>query len=146
MSRASSRASAGAIAGPLTCGTVDGAAGILTRMKLLFIGDVVGSTGRRVVEQLMPGLRDAEQPDFVVVNGENAAGGVGITPKVAEAIFAAGADAITLGNHAFRHRDVYEMLDSDPRMVRPSNYPMAAPGRGTTVVERDGAKLAVVNI
>src|SRR4051794_17144479 len=118
----------------------------LRRVKILFIGDVVGSTGRAVVEGLLPGLIEKERTDFVVVNGENAAGGVGITPKVAEAIFAAGADAITLGNHAFRHRDVYEMLDSDPRIVRPSNYPMAAPGKGTAVVERDGAKLAVVNI
>src|SRR5881392_4192161 len=146
MSRASSRASAGAIAGPLTCGTVDGAAGILTRMKLLFIGDVVGSTGRRVVEQLMPGLRESEQPDFVVINGENAAGGVGITPKVATALFDAGADAITLGNHAFRHRDVYEYLDRNERILRPANYPKAAPGRGWTVVEKDGRRLGVVNL
>ncbi|MFL5894804.1 MAG: TIGR00282 family metallophosphoesterase [Thermoleophilaceae bacterium] len=115
-------------------------------MRLLFIGDVVGSTGREVVERLMPSLRESERPDFVVVNGENAAGGAGITPKVAEALFAAGADAITLGNHAFRHREVYELLDADARIVRPSNYPKAAPGRGHTIVERDGRSLAVVNI
>jgi hypothetical protein len=115
-------------------------------MKLLFIGDVVGSTGRRVVEELMPGLRESEQPDFVVINGENAAGGVGITPKVAAALFAAGADAITLGNHAFRHREVYELLDTDPRIVRPSNYPKASPGKGHALIERDGRTLAVVNI
>jgi metallophosphoesterase (TIGR00282 family) len=115
-------------------------------VRLLFIGDVVGSTGRGVVEGLLPGLRETEKPDFVVINGENAAGGVGITPKVADALFAAGADAITLGNHAFRHRDVYERLDTEQRLVRPSNYPKAAPGRGHTVIERDGLKLAVVNI
>jgi metallophosphoesterase (TIGR00282 family) len=115
-------------------------------VRLLFIGDVVGSTGRRVVEALLPGLRETEAPDFVVVNGENAAGGVGITPKVADALFAAGADAITLGNHAFRQRDVYERLDSDQRIVRPSNYPKAAPGKGHTVIERDGRSLAIVNI
>jgi metallophosphoesterase (TIGR00282 family) len=113
---------------------------------LLFIGDVVGSTGRQVVEGLLPGLIESEKPDFVVVNGENASGGVGITPKVAAALFAAGVDAITLGNHAFRHRDVYEMLDSEPRIVRPANYPKAAPGRGHTVVEKDGKQLAVVNL
>jgi hypothetical protein len=112
----------------------------------LFIGDVVGSAGRRVVEGLLPALRESEQPDFVVVNGENASGGAGITEKVAKAIFAAGADAITLGNHAFRHRDVYEYLGRESRMVRPSNYPKAAPGRGHTIVESGGKKLAVVNI
>jgi metallophosphoesterase (TIGR00282 family) len=115
-------------------------------VKVLFIGDVVGSAGRRAVEELLPGLREAEQPDFVVVNGENAAGGVGITPKVARALFEAGADAITLGNHAYRHREVYEMLDNEPRIVRPANYPKAAPGRGHTVVEKDGLSLAVVNL
>jgi metallophosphoesterase (TIGR00282 family) len=118
----------------------------MRRVRLLFIGDVVGSPGRRVVEELLPGLAESEQPDFVVVNGENASGGVGITPKVAQALFDAGADAITLGNHAFRHREVYPMLDSDPRIVRPANYPKAAPGRGHTVVEKNGRKLAVVNL
>jgi metallophosphoesterase (TIGR00282 family) len=99
-----------------------------------------------VVEGLLPGLIKSEQPDFVVVNGENASGGVGITPNVAQALFAAGADAITLGNHAFRHRDVYGMLDSEPRIVRPANYPKAAPGRGHTIVEKGGRRLGVVNL
>jgi hypothetical protein len=115
-------------------------------VKLLFIGDVVGSTGRTVVEGLLPGLIESEGVDFAVVNGENASGGVGITPKVAMALFGAGADAITLGNHAFRHRDVYELLDRDERIVRPANYPKAAPGRGYTVVEKNGVRLGVVNL
>jgi len=115
-------------------------------VKVLFIGDVVGSTGRAVVEGLLPGLIESEAVDFAVVNGENASGGVGITPKVAMALFDAGADAITLGNHAFRHRDVYELLDRDERIVRPANYPKAAPGRGHTVVEKDGMRLGVVNL
>jgi 2',3'-cyclic-nucleotide 2'-phosphodiesterase len=118
----------------------------LRRVKILFIGDVVGSTGRAVVEGLLPGLIEKEATDFVVINGENASGGVGITPKVASALFEAGADAITLGNHAFRHRDVYEFLDRDERIVRPANYPKAAPGRGHTVVEKNGMRLAVVNL
>jgi metallophosphoesterase (TIGR00282 family) len=118
----------------------------MRRVRLLFIGDVVGSTGRGVVEGLLPGLVTSEQPDFVIVNGENASGGVGITPNVAQALFAAGADAITLGNHAFRHRDVYGMLDSEPRIVRPANYPKAAPGHGHTIVEKDGLRLGVVNL
>jgi metallophosphoesterase (TIGR00282 family) len=115
-------------------------------VKILFIGDVVGATGRTVVEALLPGLIETEATDFVVINGENAAGGVGITPKVAAALFDAGADAITLGNHAFRHRDVYELLDRDERIVRPANYPKAAPGRGFTVVEKNGSRLGVVNL
>jgi hypothetical protein len=115
-------------------------------VRILFVGDVVGSAGRTVVEGLLPGLMESEQPDFVVINGENAAGGVGITPKTAHALFNAGADAITLGNHAFRHRDVYDLLDRDERIVRPANYPKAAPGRGYTLVEKDGKRLGVVNL
>src|SRR3954467_11532195 len=115
-------------------------------VKILFIGDVVGSTGRIVIEQLLPGLIESEGTDFVVINGENASGGVGITPKVAAALFELGADAITLGNHAYRHRDVYELLDRDDRIVRPANYPKAAPGRGHTVVEKGGLRLGVVNL
>src|SRR4051794_7880406 len=118
----------------------------LRRVKIIFVGDVVGATGRSVIDALLPGLLESEQPDFVVVNGENAAGGVGITTKTALALFAAGADAITLGNHAFRHRDVYEFLDRDERIIRPANYPKAAPGRGYTVVEKDGQRLGVVNL
>jgi metallophosphoesterase (TIGR00282 family) len=115
-------------------------------VKLLFIGDVVGGCGRRALRDLLPGLRDRHQPDFVVVNGENAAGGVGITQKTAREIFDYGVDAITLGNHAYRHRDVYGFLDQEPRIVRPANYPKGSPGRGHTVVERDGVRLGVVNL
>src|SRR6476660_7768081 len=118
----------------------------LRRVRILFIGDVVGSPGRSVIDGLLPGLVASEQPDFVVVNGENAAGGVGINTKVAMALFDAGADAITLGNHAFRHKDVYELLDRDERIIRPANYPKAAPGRGWTVAEKDGRRLGVVNL
>jgi 2',3'-cyclic-nucleotide 2'-phosphodiesterase len=84
--------------------------------------------------------------DFVVANGENAAGGVGITPKEAGELFAAGVDAITLGNHAYRHREVWPYLDSEPRIVRPANYLRTQPGRGTCVVERDGSSLGIVNL
>ena len=115
-------------------------------MKLLFVGDVVGGLGRRTLAALLPGIRDAHHPDFVVVNGENSAGGVGITQKTARELLDTGADAITLGNHAFRHREVYELLDREPRIVRPANYPKGSPGRGHTVVERDGVRLGVVNV
>ena len=115
-------------------------------MKLLFVGDVVGGIGRRTLATLLPGIRDAHQPDFVVVNGENSAGGVGISQKTARELLELGADAITLGNHAFRHREVYELLDREERIVRPANYPKGSPGRGHTVVERDGMRLGVTNL
>jgi len=115
-------------------------------VKLLFVGDVVGGLGRRALAALLPGLRERYRPDFVVANGENAAGGVGITEKTARALFDLGVDAITLGNHAYRHREVYEYLDREPRIVRPANYPKGSPGRGHTVVEAGGMRLAVVNL
>jgi 2',3'-cyclic-nucleotide 2'-phosphodiesterase len=115
-------------------------------VKLLFVGDIVGSPGRHAVESLLPGLRERHEPDFVVVNGENSAGGLGITEKIARALYRAGADAITLGNHAYRHSDVYDFLDRDESIVRPANYPKGNPGRGHTVIEREGKRLAVVNL
>jgi 2',3'-cyclic-nucleotide 2'-phosphodiesterase len=118
----------------------------LPAVKLLFVGDVVGGIGRRTLASLLPGIREQHEPDFIVVNGENAAGGVGITERTALELLDLGADAITLGNHAFRHKEVYGFLDRDPRVVRPANYPRAAPGRGLAVVERDGSRLAVVNL
>ena len=115
-------------------------------VKLLFVGDVVGGIGRRTLAALLPGIRDAHQPDFVIVNGENSAGGVGVTEKTARELFEMGADAITLGNHAYRHREVYEYLDREERIVRPANYPKGSPGRGFTVVEHEGMRLGVVNL
>jgi hypothetical protein len=115
-------------------------------MRLLFVGDIVGGSGRRTLLSLLPALRDQHRPDFVVVNGENAAGGLGITPKIADELFAADVDAITLGNHAYKHKEIYEYLDREPRVLRPANYPKGNPGTGHTVIERDGARLGVVNL
>jgi metallophosphoesterase (TIGR00282 family) len=115
-------------------------------VKLLFIGDVVGGVGRRTIAALLPALRETHRPNFVVVNAENAAGGVGVTEKTARELLELGADALTLGNHAYRHREVYGYLDREPRIVRPANYPKGSPGRGHTVVEGDGMRLGVVNL
>ena len=115
-------------------------------MKILFVGDVVGSVGRRTLRALLPELRERHAPDFVVVNGENAAGGVGITPRVADELFAQGADAITLGNHTYKHAEIYPYLDEHPAIVRPANFLRSQPGRGTCVVERDGVRLGVINL
>jgi metallophosphoesterase (TIGR00282 family) len=107
---------------------------------------VVGRAGRRALRDLLPGLREELAPDFVVVNGENAAGGVGITRKTAEELLGLGVDAITLGNHSYRHREVYDYLDDEPRIVRPANFPKGSPGRGHTVVEANGLRLGVINL
>jgi metallophosphoesterase (TIGR00282 family) len=115
-------------------------------VRILFIGDVVGSPGRRGLAAAMPQLRDQHRPDVVIVNGENSAGGLGITEKTAAELFAAGADVITTGNHVYRHRDAYDYLDREERIVRPANYPHGNPGRGHTVVEKGGRRLAVVNL
>jgi metallophosphoesterase (TIGR00282 family) len=115
-------------------------------MKLLFIGDVVGGPGRRGLAAAMPRLRERHAPDLVVVNGENSAGGVGITAKTAKAIFAAGADVITNGNHTYRHREVYRYLDETETVLRPANYAHANPGRGHVVVEAGGMRIAVINL
>jgi 2',3'-cyclic-nucleotide 2'-phosphodiesterase len=114
--------------------------------SILFVGDVVGGPGRRALRTLLPGLRDEFGLDFVVVNGENVAGGVGITPKLADDLFAAGADVITLGNHTYRHREVWPYLDERERIIRPANYLRSQPGRGTAIIERNGTSLGVVNL
>jgi metallophosphoesterase (TIGR00282 family) len=113
---------------------------------ILFVGDVVGSTGRRVIRSMLAGLRTELGADFVVLNGENASGGIGITPKHADELFSAGVDAITLGNHTYRHREVWPYLEERRDIVRPANFLPAQPGRGTTLVERDGVTLGVVNL
>ena len=115
-------------------------------MRVLFIGDVVGGPGRRGLAAAMPGLRDLHRPDLVIVNGENSAGGMGITEKTAEALFAAGADVITTGNHVYRHREAYDFLDRTERVIRPANYPHANPGRGHVVVEAGEMRVAVINL
>jgi metallophosphoesterase (TIGR00282 family) len=115
-------------------------------IRILFIGDIVARAGRRVLRELLPGLRDELGLDFVVANGENAAGGLGITPKEADEMLRLGVDVITLGNHTYRQREIYPYLDEQPRILRPYNFLPAQPGHGTTVVERDGTSLGVVNL
>jgi hypothetical protein len=115
-------------------------------VSILFVGDIVGGLGRRTLLTLLPVLRERLAPDFVVVNGENIAGGLGITPKGAKELFAAGIDVITLGNHTYRHREVYGYLDAEPRILRPANFLRSQPGHGWCTVERDGVRLGVVSI
>jgi len=115
-------------------------------VKVLFIGDVVGGPGRRGLRAAMPELRERHSPDLVIVNGENSAGGLGITEKTAADIFESGAGVITTGNHVYRHRDAYDYLDRDERVIRPANYPHSNPGRGHTIVEAGGMRVGVINL
>jgi metallophosphoesterase (TIGR00282 family) len=117
-----------------------------TGAKILFVGDLVGGLGRRTLLGLLPGLVELHAPDFVVVNGENSAGGLGITPKIADELFAAGVDVITLGNHTYQRREVFDYLDRTERILRPANFLAVQPGHGSCIVERAGTRLAVVNL
>lgn len=116
-------------------------------MRILFLGDVVGRSGREGVLRHLPGLRERLKPDFIILNGENAAGGFGITDKIAAEFFAAGVDCITLGNHSWDQKDLVGQIDRLPNLIRPINYPEGTPGRGHTVLpSRNGRyKVLVVN-
>ncbi len=116
-------------------------------MRLLFLGDVVGRPGRVAVIERLPALRERWRLDCVVVNGENAAGGFGITEAICDELIGAGADAVTLGNHAFDQREALVFIERQPRLLRPANFPAGTPGRGATMVDtRAGARVLVVNV
>ena len=109
--------------------------GYFPGVKLLFIGDIVGQPGRLAVKELVPKLREQHGLDFIIANGENAAGGSGLTPKVAGEIFAAGVDVITSGDHLWDQKEIMEILANEKRFLRPLNYPAGTPGRGSGVFE-----------
>ena len=115
-------------------------------MKLLFIGDIVGSPGRRAVKEILPNLQHQHQLDVIIANGENSAGGNGITPDLATELFGYGVNAITTGDHLWDQKEVMELLQNEPRFLRPLNYPAGTPGRGSTVLKiRDLPPVAVMN-
>ena len=116
-------------------------------VKLLFIGDIVGEPGRRAVKELLPGLRQRMGIDVVVANGENSAGGSGITPNTAQEIFSAGVDVITSGDHLWDQKEVTVLLATEKRFVRPFNYPAGTAGQGSVVIEKAGLPpVAVLNL
>jgi len=115
-------------------------------MKILFISDIFGKPGRDGLLARLQDLIEDFGADFVIANGENAASGAGITSKIAGKLLAGGVDVITMGNHVWRQREVFPFLDSSDRIVRPANYLPQNPGRGLTVVEKNGVKVAVVNM
>src|SRR5664280_2618308 len=102
---------------------------------MLFIGDIVGEPGRRAVKILLPKLREQHALDFVIANGENSAGGSGITPKMADEIFSAGVDVITSGDHLWDQKEVMELLQNEKRFLRPLNYPPGTPGQGSAIFQ-----------
>jgi metallophosphoesterase (TIGR00282 family) len=116
-------------------------------MKLLFIADVVGTPGRKALEERLPSLREELEVDFCIANGENVADGVGITPKLADRLLACGVDAITLGNHVWRRIEIAPYLSGSDRVARPANLASAAPGRGLALVSAsNGTRVAVINV
>ncbi len=116
-------------------------------MKILFIGDIVGHPGRSAVTKLLPGLRQHLALDFIIANGENSAGGSGITPATAHEIFEAGVDVITSGDHLWDQKEVNELLEKEPRFLRPLNYPAGVAGRGGSVFKVRGLPpVAVLNV
>lgn len=118
----------------------------MSTYSILFLGDIVGRPGREVVKSGLPALVNQHRPLFTIVNGENAASGIGITPDIADELFGYGIDAITLGNHAFGKREIYGYLDKGKAIVRPSNMNPASPGRGWTTIQREGVELVVINL
>src|SRR5690554_2669618 len=114
-------------------------------MKIVFIGDIVGRTGRNAIKELLPKIKKKFSPDIIIANAENAAGGFGLTKKVAMELFDYGIDCLTMGNHTWDNNDVFNIIN-DPRIVRPLNFSPRVAGQGWTIIEKNGLKLAVINL
>lgn len=115
-------------------------------MRILFIGDVVGSPGRDMVKEYVPKLKSKYKPHFTIINGENAAHGKGLTEKIYHSLIQSGADAITMGNHTWDKKEIFDFIDDVPNLVRPANFPEGTPGKGITYVKANGKELAVMNL
>ncbi len=115
-------------------------------IRILMLGDIIGKTGRNAVGYFLPNLKEKYNFDFVGANGENIAGGFGITDKTVRDVFGKGVDFLTSGNHIFDKKDGLDLLDRDKRIVRPANYPDIVPGKGSTILEKNGIKLGILNL
>jgi metallophosphoesterase (TIGR00282 family) len=115
-------------------------------MKVLFVGDIVGASGRRALRENLPVLKQTHRPDFILVNGENAAGGKGITRAIANEFFDLGVHAITMGNHTWDNKEIFDFIDHETRLIRPANYPVGTPGRGTVTIKSGSKELMVINL
>lgn len=115
-------------------------------INVLFIGDIVGSTGRKALKACLPELKSKYNPHIIIANGENAASGRGITSAIANEFFNLGIHGLTMGNHTWDNRDIFEFIDDEPRLVRPANFPPDTPGRGYAIIKGNGKQLAIVNL
>ena len=116
-------------------------------MKILFIGDTVGSPGRQAIKELVPKIKKREKIEFVIANGENVAGGSGVTPQLADELFGYGVDCITSGDHIWKRKEILDYIESEKRLLRPANYPKEAPGLGSTVLKSEsGTNIGVINL
>lgn len=115
-------------------------------VRILFIGDVVGSPGRNMVSEYLPKLKSKYRPAVTIVNGENAAGGKGITEKIYQGFLKAGANLVTLGNHTWDNREIFEFIEGAKHMIRPANFPSSNPGKGIAYLPFEGKELAVINL
>ncbi len=117
-----------------------------SKMRLLFVGDVVGSPGRDMIKEYLPRLKEKFRPQFTIVNGENAAGGKGITEKIYRQILESGANVVTLGNHTWDNREIFEFIDKAKNMVRPANFPEGNPGQGIVYSKFNQHEIAVISL
>jgi metallophosphoesterase (TIGR00282 family) len=115
------------------------------KMKILFLGDIVGKPGRKAVKEILPELVKKLEPDFVIANGENAAGGYGLTEKIAEELFSYGIDILTSGNHIWK-KEFFPYLEKSDRVLRPANYGKGAPGKGWVIYQKKEKKLGIINL
>lgn len=115
-------------------------------MNILYIGDIVGRAGRRSVRKLMDKIVNEQKIDFILANGENAAGGFGLTKDTAEELYEYGIDCLTMGNHAWGNKDIYDFIDKDERLIRPLNFNDIVPGRGFNTYQVNGKKITVINL
>lgn len=116
-------------------------------MKVLFLGDVFGKPGREILKKKLPSLVEENNVDFIIANGENAAGGIGITPDICETLLYMGVDIITSGNHIYKKREIYDYIERQPRLLKPANYPPSTPGSGYHIMsDKKNNKIAVINI
>jgi metallophosphoesterase (TIGR00282 family) len=115
-------------------------------LKLLFVGDIVGAVGRKALKEMLPKLKAKHSPNFIVVNGENAAAGRGITAAIVKEFFDLGVHGITMGNHTWDQKDIFDFIDQESRLIRPANYPKGTPGAGHMVLKSKDEELAVINL
>lgn len=115
-------------------------------LRILFLGDVVGEPGRKAVTARLPKIRKEREIDFIIVNGENAAGGRGITPKISIGLLRAGAAVITSGDHIWDQQEIIEYIYTEPRLLRPINYPLGTPGMGSVLLDTDKGQVGVINV